>query len=277
MSAPAETIDTPGAVNATLTFMVKQDTRPYVRTEALTGDPEPHYVAAMADHQVPIHDAWPEADALSLDREGIACRKRPVDVADFYDDAEVRSRYYPDAIALIREVTGASRVAIFDHTRRRDGGGDERAKQPASRVHNDYTEWSGAQRVRDVLGAEEAARLQGVPFAQINVWRSIAGPVKRSPLALLDATSLDPGDLIGTDMHYPDRVGEIYHLAYNPAQRWLYFPEIGADSAILIKGFDSRLDGRARYTPHGAFSDPRTRPGDPARESIEVRTLAFFE
>lgn len=277
MSAPAETIDTPGAVNATLTFMVKQNTRPYVRTEALTGDPEPDYVATMADHQVPIHDAWPETDALSLDREGIAWRKRPVDVTDFYDDGEVRAGYYPDVIALIREVTGASRVEIFDHTRRRDGGGDERAKQPASRVHNDYTDWSGEQRVRDVLGAEEAARLQGVPFAQINVWRSIAGPVKRSPLALLDATSLDPSDLIGTDMHYPDRVGEIYHLAYNPAQRWLYFPEIDAESAILIKGFDSRRDGRARYTPHGAFSDPRTRPEHPARESIEVRTLAFFE
>ncbi|MDT0617220.1 CmcJ/NvfI family oxidoreductase [Salinisphaera sp. P385] len=277
MSASAETVETPGAVHATLTFMVKQDTRPYVRTEALTGDPEPHYVAAMADHQVPIRDAWPEADALSLDREGIACRHHPVEVADFYDDAEVSARYYPDVIALIREVTGASRVEIFDHTRRRDGGGDDRAKQPASRVHNDYTDWSGEQRVRDVLGAEEAARLQGVPFAQINVWRSIAGPVKRSPLALLDATSLDPGDLIGTDMHYPDRVGEIYHLAYNPAQRWLYFPDIGPDSAILIKGFDSRRDGRARYTPHGAFSDPRTRPEHPARESIEVRTLAFFE
>ncbi|MDT0634477.1 CmcJ/NvfI family oxidoreductase [Spectribacter hydrogenoxidans] len=276
MSATTETLESAGAVHATLNFMVKDGQRPYVRTEALTGAPEPEYVATMADHQVPIHDARPEADALSLEREGIAYRDRPVDIVDFYDDAEVRARYYPNVVALIRDVTGASRVEIFDHTRRRDGGGDAQAKQPASRVHNDYTDWSGAQRVRDVLGAEEAARLRDTPFAQINVWRSIAGPVKRSPLALLDATSLDPDDLIGTDMHYPDRVGEIYHLAYNPAQRWLYFPDIGPASAILIKGFDSRTDGRARFTPHSAFTDPRTRPEDPARESIEVRTLAFF-
>ena len=48
------------------------------------------------------------------------------------------------------------------------------------------------------------------------------------------------------------------------------------DEALLIKGYDSRHDGRARFTPHTAFQDPHTLPGAPPRESIEVRTLAFF-
>jgi hypothetical protein len=46
---------------------------------------------------------------------------------------------------------------------------------------------------------------------------------------------------------------------------------------LLIKGWDSLDDGRARFTPHGAFQTPETRENAPARESIEVRTLVVIE
>ncbi len=50
-----------------------------------------------------------------------------------------------------------------------------------------------------------------------------------------------------------------------------------ADEVLLIKGWDSIDDGRARFTPHGAFELPDT-PRDAApRESIEVRTLVVIE
>lgn len=90
-------------------------------------------------------------------------------------------------------------------------------------------------------------------------------------------TAEDPKDLLATDLVYPDRIGEIYHLAYNPHQRWYYFPDIRRDEVLLIKGYDSRHDGRARFTPHSAFQDPHTPPGAAPRESIEVRALAFFD
>ena len=35
-------------------------------------------------------------------------------------------------------------------------------------------------------------------------------------------------------------------------------------------------DGRARWTAHTAFDDPTTPPNARPRESIEIRTLAFF-
>jgi hypothetical protein len=35
-------------------------------------------------------------------------------------------------------------------------------------------------------------------------------------------------------------------------------------------------DGRARFTAHSAFDDPTTPAGAPDRESIEMRTFAFF-
>ncbi|MCG8544228.1 MAG: methyltransferase, partial [Alphaproteobacteria bacterium] len=46
---------------------------------------------------------------------------------------------------------------------------------------------------------------------------------------------------------------------------------------LLIKGWDSLDDGRARFTPHGAFVAPDTRDDAPPRESIEVRTLVIIE
>ncbi|MDN3520162.1 CmcJ/NvfI family oxidoreductase [Halomonas ramblicola] len=263
------------SVTTTLTYLVKCAEKPYVHTEALTGDSEPHYFAEQEEREVTIHDGRPLADRLSLDRQGFELHARDTAVDDLYDDAAVESAYYAEVETLIRELTGASRVVIFDHTRRSDA--EQRTiRGPASRVHNDYTERSGPERIREVLGEDRAAELGDVSVAQINLWRPISGPVKRSPLALLDASSLDLDDLMATDLVYPDRTGEIYHLAYNPNQRWYCFPDMRRDEFLLIKGYDSRCDGRVRFTPHTAFRDPRTPPDAPPRESIEVRTLAFF-
>ncbi len=49
------------------------------------------------------------------------------------------------------------------------------------------------------------------------------------------------------------------------------------NEAIFIKGYDSLEDGRARFTGHTGFKDPTSPPDAPARESIEARTLIFFE
>lgn len=138
---------------------------------------------------------------------------------------------------------------------------------------------SGPQRVKDILGEEEAARLRasGARIIQINVWRPIRGPVERSPLALADASSVQQEDLIATDQVFPDRVGEIYNVAHAASQRWYYAPHMTADEVLLIKSWDSLDDGHARFTPHGAFQLSEAREDAPARESIEVRTLVIVE
>lgn len=275
--------DTSGApqtlpfVRATLTYMVKTGQKPYVETEALTGAKQPHYHAVMEDHEVEIHDGRLQAGRLSIDRDGFILYRHGTRVHDLYDDGEVIRDYYPEVERMLKSVTGSSRVVVFDHTRRTDPGAQKAARAPASRVHNDYTEQSGPERVRDVLGTQQADALANVAVAQVNVWRPIRGPVRRSPLAILDAATLEADDLIVTDLVYPDRVGEIYHLAFNPGQRWFYFPAMERDETVLIKGYDSRKDGRSRFTPHTAFEDPTTPQDAPPRESIEVRTLVFFE
>jgi len=270
------------AITAELTFISPSDTKPSFQSPAFTGG-APRVFFETERHAVPIHDMRSLAGKLSLDREGFDLLHRPTSVDDLYDDEAVETRYYAEIEALVTQAVGASRVVIFDATRRSDAGpgapNRDGARAPASRVHVDYTVKSGPQRVKDLLGAEEAARLQaaGARIVQVNVWRPIRGPVERSPLALADATSVAPEDLIATDQVFPNRVGEIYHLAHGAGQRWYYAPWMTADEVLLIKGWDSLDDGRARFTPHGAFEQPDTPAGAAPRESIEVRTLAIIE
>jgi hypothetical protein len=269
-------------VRAALTFIVPQGTKPVFHGSAYTGS-APRVFFETEPRTVLIRDVRPIADALSLDREGFELRRHETAVPDLYDDHAIEHVYYPEIEALLRAVTGASRVIVFDATRRSDAGAGARnpdgLRGPASRVHVDYTEKSGPQRLKDLLGETEAARLTeiGARIVQINVWRPIRGPVRRSPLALADASSVRPEDLIATDQVFPDRVGEIYHLAHHPEQRWYYAPEMTPDEVLLIKGYDSLADGRARFTPHGAFELPGTPADAPPRESIEVRTLVVIE
>jgi hypothetical protein len=226
-------------------------------------------------HDVAIADA--RGIGAHIDREGFELRASTSAVKDFLDDEQIASVYYPEINQLIMEATGASRVEIFDATRRFERANtSDGPRAPVHAAHNDYTEKSAPQRVRDLLG-EMAETLLGRRYAFINVWRPLQGPVVSSPLAVADARTVAPGDLVATDLVYADRIGEIYHLHPNPEHRWFYYPQMTAHEALLLKCFDSATDGTARFAPHTAFTDPNTPAGAPGRESIEVRTIAFFE
>jgi hypothetical protein len=269
----------PSSVTAGLRYIEPMAEKP----RSLEFEPPPGVLRTTAvyrEHAVEIRDLRPLAQKLSLDREGFQLLTVPSGVKDFSDEDAVRGRYYAETISLLERVTGASRVVVFDHTiRRRIPGATDRTtgipRQPVPRVHNDYTVKSGPQRVRDLLG-EEAENLLQRRFAVINVWRPIRGPIQDSPLAVVDARSVVDSDLVATDLVYPDRVGEIYYVKFNPSHRWFHAPAMRADEVMLIKCYDSKEDGRARFVPHSAFVDPNTPVDAPPRESIELRTLAFF-
>jgi hypothetical protein len=265
-------------VDAALNYLARMAERPRNYTyDPPPGVPRSNSVAET--HVVPILSARPVAAEISLDREGFALVHHQSAVRDFYDDAEVRRTYYAEAERVLAEATGARRVFVFDHTvRRRVLGADDRAagtpRQPATRVHVDHTSTSGPQRVRDLLGDEAEELLRG-RMQVINLWRPIRGPLRDAPLAVCDARSVAPGDLVPSDLVYRDRVGEIYGVTFNPEHRWFYVPDMQPDEALLLKCYDSATDGRARFAPHTAFEDP-TAPFDVApRESIELRTFVF--
>ena len=230
------------------------------------------------EHRVTIRDARPVRGQLDLDREGFVLVDHPTRVKDFFDPEELRTVYYPEAVALVQQVSGAKRVVLFDHTLR-SGDNDEReakfVREPVLSAHNDYTEWSGPQRVRDLLPDEAETLIQG-RFAIIQVWRSIADPILRNPLAFTDARSVAFQDLHVSERRYPDRVGQTYRLSCNPAHQWFYFSAMRRDEALVFKVYDSMQDGRARFVPHTSFDNPLAPADAPPRRSIEIRTLAFF-
>ncbi len=269
-------------LRAALSFIVKPESgTPYFESAALTGDlPREHF--ATQEQAVIVHNLR-RVGSHSLDTTGFELRRYPTAVADLYDEQGVETRYREEIKHLLTVATGADDVVIFDHTRRSDADAGARnvdgARRPASRVHVDYTTRSGPQRARTVLGAAryDAILEGGGRVVQVNVWRPISGPVRRSPLALADASSVPPADLVRTEQLFPDRVGEIYHLAYSAHHKWFWAPAMDRDEVLLIKGWDSLADGRARFTPHAAFHPPGEDHNAPPRESIEVRTFLVFE
>lgn len=266
-------------VEAELNYLGATSERPrYYAYERAAGDPPP--VMPYEPHKMQIHDLRPIQRDLGLDVQGFALREQRSAVRDFWDDDEVRRVYYPEAERFIAELTGASRVFIFDHLqRRRVPGLRDRSRsgprQPADRVHVDHTARSGPQRVRDLLGDEAEELLRG-RVQVINMWRPILDePLRDAPLAVCDSRTVAANDLVPSDLVYRERVGETYSVKYNPAHSWYYVPEMRRDEVLMLKIADTRTDISARFMPHTAFTDPTT-PADAApRQSIELRTLVF--
>jgi len=264
-------------VEATLNYLLPSIDKPLSFTFALPPG-IPQTTRKNDPHKVPIRSAWEIADQLSLDKQGFALVHHDSKVSNFYDPEEVKVIYYPEVVELLKEQTGAVKVVIFDHVvrnadkaKRGEGG----AREYATAVHNDYSLNSAPRRVLAHV-PDAADELLKHRFAEVNVWRAIARPIERSPLAICDAQSIDPKDAVATDLVYPHRVGETYAFTYNPNHRWYYFPKLKPSEAILLKCYDSKDDGRARFTAHTSFVDPTSPPDAPARESIEVRALIFY-
>jgi hypothetical protein len=266
-------------VEAELNYLAPMTERPrYYAFEPQPGEPRSNLTPEP--HQMRIHSLRPIADDLGLDVQGFALKEQRSAVQDFWDDDEVRRVYYPEAERFLAEVTGASRIFIFDHLqRRRVPGQEDRSRsgprQPATRVHVDHTDRSGPQRVRDLMGDEAEELLRG-RVQVINMWRPIRRePLRDAPLAVCDSRTVAAEDLVPSDLVYRERVGETYSVRYNPAHRWFYTPEMRRDEVLLLKIADTRTDISARFMPHTGFTDPTTPADAFPRESIELRTLVF--
>ncbi len=266
-----------GTVQASVNYLIDTGVKPVnetgagdVRTIRHTGRHDPRVVS--------IRDARPERPSFTLDGGGFELADHPTAMRDFYDPDELKRVYYPEMEWLIAERSGARRVHVFDHTLRTSDDEDRAARkirEPVQSVHNDYTAWSGPNRVRELL-PDEAEALIARRFAIVQVWRATVTTIERNPLAIVDARSIEPADLVPAERRFPDRVGEIYQLKFNPAHRWMYFPRMRRDEALVFKVYDSAEDGRARWGAHTSFIDPTTRADAPPRESIEIRAFAFF-
>ncbi|KAJ7856703.1 hypothetical protein B0H14DRAFT_3085303 [Mycena olivaceomarginata] len=234
-------------------------------------------------HEITIHNLRGSESSATLDTTGFQLYNHPAKHTAFANNADIEKEYYPESIELIKKLTGASRVVLFDHTirRRRPGETDSTPdkRQPVAETHIDQTPKSAVARVHRHLPAEDVPELLKHRFQIINLWRPISHPAVDWPLALCDFRSVDQQkDVLPVALIYPDREGETYGVNYNSNQRWTYFSKVTPDELILIKCYDSVQDGSvALYTPHTAFADPATPEGTPPRESIELRALVFYD
>lgn len=235
---------------------------------------------------MPITDARHLAHQPKIDVDGFELWEAPTEVVDFRNAQEVASQYYAEAADLVRGVTGAAEVIVFDHQiRQREAGrpsltfgrADDGSKAGAvGRVHVDYSEETGRKRLHLVLRNQEIAD-SIARFAIINVWRSIKGPILDTPLAVCDARAVGANDLVAADIRYQSRSGEIYLVRRSNRHRWYYYSAMNRNEALVFKQYDSLVNGVSRFTPHGAFDHPDATEATPLRESIEVRCLAIFD
>jgi len=267
----------PNQIEATLNYIVDDGSKVFTIVAGLGGT-DTRSGGTPDSRRVTIHNGRLQAKDFVLERHGFRFVHHDTKVKDFYDEDEIRRVYYPEMDTLIKAESGAKRVVVFDHTLRTADDALRESKgirEVVRRVHNDYTEWSAPQRVRDIL-PDEAEQLLQRRFAIIQVWRPINHPVETYPLAMADAQTLSPQDMIVSERRALGRIGQTYAIKYNPTHKWYWFPRMQREEAYVFKVFDSMKDGRARWTAHTAFEDPTTPPHARPRESIEIRTMAVF-
>jgi len=249
-------------------------------------DGSPQHNCKYELRRVHIKDARGLSTIPSIHAAGFELWDAPSRIANFRDELEVRNLYYEECADLACAVTGGKRGYVFDHlVRKREERrplltfgrhGDGLSPGAAGRIHNDYTEASGRKRLALVLSDPEKANAVQ-RYCIVNIWRSIAGPVLDTPLALCDSRTLTVSDLQVSEIRYQSRNGEIYLLSHSPRHRWFYYSRMAENDALVFKQYDSQVSGVARYTPHSAFDLPDIPADAPLRESIEARCLVIMD
>ncbi|THU81553.1 hypothetical protein K435DRAFT_784973 [Dendrothele bispora CBS 962.96] len=261
--------------------------RPYTRVVHSDTDTHPPQNWSSTPHVVQIQNLRGGREHLaSLDSTGFQfySHKSGMKYEGFDSEEEIKEKYYPETEELIKKLTGATRVVLFDHTIRRHRPGQKdtvQARQPVSRVHVDQTPKSAAARVhRHVPSPDLASQLLQRRFQILNLWRPLGHPALSWPLALCDYRSVDTErDLAAVRRIAMDGTeGETFAVKFSEKHEWMYLRGMTEEEVVLIKCYDSLDDKNISvYTPHTAFEDPTTPEGSPPRESIELRALVFYD
>jgi hypothetical protein len=236
----------------------------------------------LESHLIRVTDARSAADPPTLEREGFRLVRHRSAVADFRDQQEVGRVHRAEIADLLREVSGADEVivsapGVLRFSERSAASGTLDNSYPARFVHVD---------VSDPTALDMAARASPRPmedvrrFAHYNVWRAFSPPPQDVPLAVCDARSLSPEDLVPADAVFDVKEGPEWSfegllVRHNPNHRWSYYSDMDVADALIFKTSDSD-PGQPHNVPHSGFDDPRC-PDDAApRASIEMRGIAFW-
>ncbi|KAG6018345.1 hypothetical protein E4U43_003363 [Claviceps pusilla] len=228
---------------------------------------------------VSILDISGDEHTYTLDCQGFQyCRHQSCETA-FTNDDQIQNEYYAECRQLVKDITGARAVAVFNHKVRRGptqwhhlGLQNLANRGPVTRTHVDQS-YDGAERRLRWEYPKEADELIQHRYQIINVWRPIQ-PILKDPIAVADARSVADSDLLGAEMVEDNFVGESWVVRHNPNHRWVFKHSMTPQDVLLIKCFDSDKSV-ARRSLHSAFEDPAYKACE-SRQSIEVRCLVFY-
>ncbi|KAF2196561.1 hypothetical protein GQ43DRAFT_444998 [Delitschia confertaspora ATCC 74209] len=198
----------------------------------------------------------------------------------FISEPAIHSTYYLECTQLIKSITGAARVHIFNHKVRRGptqwhhlGFDNLKNRGPVTKTHVDQSYTGAELRLRYEL-PDEADELVKRRYQIINIWRPIE-PILKDPIAVADSNTVPDEDLVAAEMSEEDFKGEQWVVRYNPEHRWYYKHRMTPKDVLLIKCFDSNKSV-ARRALHSAFEDLAYRERE-SRQSIEVRCLVCYD
>lgn len=259
-------------VEATIKYVVRGE-----KATFNAGDRDKSYWP-VEEHRVTIHDLRPEVGELALERNGFVLADQPSQVTEFTRKSEL-ARYCLETEALVQRLTAASKVVSFGPVLRTNATGTHGHNQPAFGAHVDYGARTVADFTRDLLPPEEAEQRLAGRHMLINVWRPII-MVESAPLAVCDARTVYREDLFDSEV-----IGGLgdsnrrslwgFNLAHRPDHRWYWVPHMQPWEALVFKLFDSDPEA-VQLTAHSAFEDPTAPPDAAPRQSVEVRTIAYF-
>jgi hypothetical protein len=175
---------------------------------------------------------------------GFGLRSSPTAMTreDFLHHDRVVSVHYKECEELLLKDMNASTVLPFDYIVRSVGGkranlkvaGGQGVQGAAIGVHADYSLEGGPKRLTQLaqppktndvrlrsLTPEELARAESGRWCIVNVWRNIRDePLEKTPLGLLDSTSVTDDDFCCVEQRMVDRTGQNYIPHYNPRHKW---------------------------------------------------------
>ena len=229
--------------------------------------------AHTTKHTVPVEDA--RGAETGLDTTGFTLTRHKPGMTDFGDESAVKTTYYEEVAGVVKRLAGADDVFVTHHLIRTEDRSDFLTAY-ARFAHCDYDITDPAPYSERAL-AERREALDASrqwTFAWYNTWQPIDRPAVRNPLALIDARSIDPGDILPYHYSGSYATGRGSMPLFSPELRFWYVPGMTEEEMLVFKQLDTR-PGRALTCPHTSF-DIEVPPATPGRRSIEVRMMCAF-
>ncbi|MCY4128056.1 MAG: CmcJ/NvfI family oxidoreductase [Gammaproteobacteria bacterium] len=224
-----------------------------------------------------VRDARDIADTITLDVNGFELFDYRSPISDF-EDAEAITEVYRPAIAeFVRDLMGANEVFITNHLIRTEDKSDFN-KAYARFVHCDYSLKTARSASLSLLKNRslDTESYENAEFAWFNTWQPFDNPVQQNPLAVLDASTIQEGDIVDYVYGGTGKSSTSSMPLRREEHQFYYYRDMLPDEVLLIKQLDTRI-GRARVSPHTSFVDPNSPLDALPRRSIEVRLMAVFK